>query len=247
MRASTALCGLCVAASLDAVHGQSLSVSSSGSGFFVAGDGKVLTNNHVIDECSAIKIERPGFEAINAFVAARDKSNDLALLRASIKPATVPGFRSYIRLGESVSVFGFPVPPVLASSGNFTVGTVTALAGPHDDSSLLQISAPVQPGNSGGPLIDKYGNIAGVIVGKIDALQNVNFAIKSSIATNFLSSNRVTPNEGAISHELPTEEIADLANAFSVRVLCYQTAPPRRDGLAVGGPYVPAPEEPSTA
>jgi hypothetical protein len=165
----------------------------------------------------------------------------------------VPAFRSYTRLGENIYVFGFPVFPFLSSSGNFTAGTVTALAGPRDDSGLVQISAPVQPGNSGGPLLDKYGNVVGVVVGKIDALQNVNFAIKSGIVLNFLFSNRAATKQVEASRELPSEEIAELANSFSVRVLCYNA--PKPSGIAqgtnpsgeprqgIGGPYVPVPPD----
>jgi SH3-like domain-containing protein len=82
----------------------------------------------------------------------------------------------------------------------------------------------VYPGNSGGPLLDKFGNIVGVIVGRIEKLQNVNFAIKSGIALNFLASNRVNPQEGAMVTELRSEEIADRANSFTVRVLCSSNA-----------------------
>jgi serine protease Do len=85
---------------------------------------------------------------------------------------------------------------LLATSGNFTLGNVTAVAGLGDDTRILQISAPVQPGNSGGPLLDYSGNVVGVIEGKLNAItvftltndlaQNVNFAIKANVVTNFL-------------------------------------------------------------
>jgi Trypsin-like peptidase domain len=223
----TAFSVFCIA--LGSAEGQSItpsmSVSSTGSGFFVSYDGKVLTNNHVIDDCSAIKIDHGGYLTNDAFLLARDMSNDLALLQSSAKPSTIPGLRSQVRLGETIYVHGFPVPPFLSSSGNFTVGTVTALTGPRDDSALLQISAPIQPGNSGGPLMDKFGNVVGVIVAKIDVLQNVNFAIKSNVAINFFSSNRVSPPDKISSHELLPEDIAERASAFSVRVLCYKGTP----------------------
>jgi Trypsin-like peptidase domain len=201
---------------------------SSGTGFFVSTEGHVLTNDHVVEDCSTVKIERPGFGITNATIVARDRSNDLALLRSSEKPTVVAAFRSQLKLGENVFVFGFPLTGLLSSMGNFAVGAVSALAGLRDDSGLVQISASVYPGNSGGPLLDKYGNVGGVIVGRIDALQNVNFAIKSGIAVNFLSSNRVSPSEGTMLRELPSEEIADRANSFTVRVLCSSSAPSSR-------------------
>ena len=95
---------------------------------------------------------------------------------------------------------------------------------------MLQISAPVQPGNSGGPLIDKFGNVVGVVVSKLNALnvaaatndipQNVNFAIKSSIAINFLESNNLSRTTDIKTRELPPEAIAELAKMFTVRVIC---------------------------
>jgi Trypsin-like peptidase domain len=218
---------LCIGASFStAVRCQPSPVlSSSGSGFFVSYDGHVLTNNHVVEDCSNLKVEQPGSGATIATVIARDVNNDLALLRTSSKPTMVPKFGSQARLGQSIYVLGFPMFPVLSSSGNFTLGSVTALTGPRDDTGLLQISAPVQPGTSGGPLLDKRGNAVGVIVARIEKLQNVNFAIKSSIALNFLFSNGVGAKESeTMASELPPEEIADLAKTFTVRILCYTTA-----------------------
>jgi serine protease Do len=111
MRTGIAFLALFAGSLSSTVHGQSgnqpLPVSSSGSGFFVSNDGNVLTNQHVVDDCSAIKIDRAGFEAINAIVTAKDRINDLALLHSPSKPIMVPGFRSQVRLGESISVFGF--------------------------------------------------------------------------------------------------------------------------------------------
>jgi serine protease Do len=166
----------------------------------------------------------------SAEVLATDKLNDLAILKTSANSAIVPALRAQARVGESVFAFGFPLTGILSTSGNFTTGTVTALSGPADDSRLVQISAPVQPGNSGGPLIDKYGNVVGVIVSKLNALniaaathdipQNVNFAIKSSIVLNFLNANSLTPNASTKSRELTPEALADLARLFTVRVTC---------------------------
>lgn len=104
---------------------RSMSISGSGSGFFVSYDGKILTNNHVIEDCSAIKIDRGCYLANDAFLVGRDMNNDLALLQSSqssLKPNTIPGLRSQVRLGETIYVHGFPVPPILSSLGNFTVG-----------------------------------------------------------------------------------------------------------------------------
>ncbi len=203
---------------------------SSGTGFYVSGSGHIVTNNHVIAECSAINVMPPGGASVSATLVAKDKTNDLAILKTSSSPPAVPGLRTQMRLGESVYVFGFPLTGLLSTSGNFTAGAITATTGTEDDTRLAQISAPVQPGNSGGPLLDKYGNVIGVIVSKLNALnvaaatkdipQNVNFAIKSGIAMNFLDTNGVVANGVVSTRELPPEAIADLAKSFTVQVLC---------------------------
>jgi S1-C subfamily serine protease len=203
---------------------------SSGTGFFVSTDAHLVTNNHVIEGCSNIRVTPVGAKETSAYVVARDKTNDLAILKTSINPTIVPALRAQPHVGESIFVFGFPLSGILSASGNFTTGTITAITGLGDDTRLAQISAPVQPGNSGGPLIDKYGNIVGVIVSKLNALniatatndipQNVNFAIKSAVLMNFLESNGVTAETNTKSRELPPEAIADLAKLFTVRVIC---------------------------
>ena len=123
-------------------------------------------------------------------VMAREGSSDLALLRTRAGTArAVAKFRQGrgIRPGASVVVMGYPLRGLLASEANVSAGAVSALAGPGDDRRLIQITAPVQPGNSGGPVLDAAGNVVGVVVAKLDAIriarstgdipQNVNFAI----------------------------------------------------------------------
>lgn len=203
---------------------------SSGTGFYVSDSGHIVTNHHVIAECSTVNVLPPGGAAVSATLVAKDKTNDLAILKTASSPAAIPGLRSQMRLGEAVYVFGFPLTGILSTSGNFTAGAITATTGMEDDTRLAQISAPVQPGNSGGPLLDKYGNVIGVIVSKLNALniaaatkdipQNVNFAIKTGIATNFLDSSGVVPTGKVSTRELAPEAIADLAKIFTVQVLC---------------------------
>jgi hypothetical protein len=89
-------------------------LTSSGSGIFVSYDGHVLTNNHVIEDCSRLRMEQPASGAMVATVVARDVSNDLALLRTSSRPTIVAKFRSQTRLGQSIYVFGFPMFPNLS-------------------------------------------------------------------------------------------------------------------------------------
>lgn len=175
--------------------------SSSGTGIFVTNEGHLVTNAHVVKDRLDIRVGmgQGNFEA--GKLVAKDPTNDLALLKVNAKPARVGALRFGTRQGENVEAFGFPLSQVLATSGNFTTGIVTALAGIGDDSRFYQISAPVQPGNSGGPLLDENGNLIGVVSSKLDFLaeiknagdipQNVNFAIKASVVANFLQDNAV--------------------------------------------------------
>lgn len=205
------------------------SEASSGTAFFVTPDGKALTNAHVVRGCREITVITEG-QSHPAKVLARDQRNDLALLATDLHPALSANWRLQIRQGEDVVVYGFPLTGALASGGNVTTGIVTALAGLADDSRFLQVSAPVQPGNSGGPLLDRNGTVVGIIVSKLDALsiasvtgdipQNVNFAIKASVAAAFLDAQRVEYAERTGEGALSTPDIADRAKSFTVRVLC---------------------------
>ena len=206
------------------------SAGSSGTGFFVSKDGHVMTNHHVVNSCKTFEISFAGGEKTPATLVARDAANDLALLRTNLKASALPAFTTRPRIGESVYAFGFPLVGMLSTSGNFTIGNITATAGLSDDTRHLQISTPVQVGNSGGPLLDQFGNVAGVIVSKLnvvtaarvtgDMIQNVNFAIKSTIALNFLESNGIAPVETRKTQALDPATIAEAAKDFTVLVTC---------------------------
>ena len=170
---------------------------SSGTAFSVAPE-LLITNQHVIDGCSSVEIISRDGRRTGSVVDA-DAQIDLALLRVTgIKGATAR-LRSprNVRLGESVMVFGFPLAGSLSSGGNFTSGHVSALRGLKDAAGELQITAPVQQGNSGGPLMDASGLVIGVVQAKLDALrsaistgdipQNVNFAISLEVLADFLA------------------------------------------------------------
>ena len=93
-----------------------------------------------------------------------------------------PRFKLNVRTGEAVSVYGFPFADDLPSSGTFTQGIVSATAGLRDDARLFQLTAPVHPGNSGGPVLDAAGNVIGVVVLKFIKGEDTSYAIKASIA-----------------------------------------------------------------
>jgi serine protease Do len=127
---------------------------SFGTGFFVSSEGHIITNSHVVKDCISVQVTLGLAPKMAGRIMAHDAANDLALIKVEIHPAIFASLRSGVRLGEGVAAFGFPLAGLLATSGNFTLGNVIAVAGMGDDTRILQISAPVQPGNSGGPLLD---------------------------------------------------------------------------------------------
>ena len=200
-----------------------------GTGFFIGEEGVIITNAHVVKGCLEARIGLPG-RRVTSRVIARDGENDLALLRTAAHPPAVAALRLSARQGEAVAAYGYPLPGLLASDGNLTTGNITALSGIGDDSRLLQISTPVQPGNSGGPLLDGSGNVVGIVEGKLNAIkvataigdvpQNVNFAIKAAVMATFLDGNGVHYATGEPGAARSPADIAEEARRFTVPVEC---------------------------
>ncbi len=127
---------------------------------------------------------------------------------------------------------GFPLHGLLTSDISVTRGIVSALAGPGDNRGMIQITAPVQPGNIGGPVLGTSGNVVGVVVGKLDAIkiansvgslpENVNFAISEGTARAFLDAHDVPDKPARSDKTMPTADIAAMAKAYTVLVECWK-------------------------
>lgn len=206
--------------------------SSLGTGFFLSPEGQIITNAHVVDGCGVAQVTSGFSPNVPARILARDSANDLALLKSDLRPRASALLRAGVRVGENIAAFGYPLYGLLATGGNFTLGNVSAVADLGDDTRYLQISAPIQPGNSGGPVLDQSGNVVGVVVSKLDAIkvaaaiddvaQNVNFAIKATVLTNFLDANGVTYASGTAGQSLQPADLADRAKSISVLIRCGQ-------------------------
>ncbi|WP_164738436.1 S1C family serine protease [Aquabacter cavernae] len=201
---------------------------STGSGFFVTSDGVALTNAHVIEGCTEAVIA--GYGA--ARILATDTANDLALLKVTTPAATTPARfrRKHLQLGETIFVMGFPLAGQLDNGLNFTSGIVSSLAGPGNDTRSLQLTAPIQAGNSGGPIVDSAGLLVGVTQAKLSEVaaiksggafpQNVNFGIKSDLAASFLRANSVDAQEVETAEGQPAVAIARDGRAYTIQVKC---------------------------
>lgn len=171
-------------------------IRGSGTGFIITKDGYILTCHHVIKDATKMEVAI-GEKNFPATLVRVDPNNDIALLKIKGSfPAIAFSSKRSAKLGEKVFTIGFPNPSLQGVNAKYTEGTINSLTGFQDDVRLYQISIPVQPGNSGGALIDKNGNILGIIVAMLNAQttfklsgslpQNVNYAIKALYAQAML-------------------------------------------------------------
>lgn len=202
----------------------------SGSGFALNND-YVVTNYHVIAEATSIKVlgvNGNTSQAFNAEVIAKDKTNDLAIIK--IDDSHFSGFGpipyaingQMMDVGEDIWVLGYPLTQVLGNEIKLTNGVISSRSGYQGDVSTYQISAPVQPGNSGGPLFDPNGNIVGIVNAGVPGAENVGYAIKASYLKNLADSYSLTsslPSNNIIS-SLPFKEQVKVVRNYVLMLLC---------------------------
>lgn len=202
----------------------------AGTGFALK-DGYIVTNHHVIDGAKTISVygvNGNSSRSYTATVAASDKNNDLALLKISDYSfngfATIPyAVRSGMaEVGEDVFVLGYPLTQVMGNEVKLTNGIISSRSGYQGDISTYQISAPAQPGNSGGPLFDKSGNIIGIVNAGIPGAENVGYAIKVSYLRNLIenvTSSSILPSDNQISSYTLPQKVAKVRD-FVFFIMC---------------------------
>ena len=179
--------------------------SMCGTGFIVQQNGYILTNYHVIKNATRITVTVPGRQETSARVVTVDQEKDLALLQISLRnlPALPIASSETVQVLDTITVLGYPLPTELGTALSASDGKVNAIRdGRNGGTQLFQIDANVNPGNSGGPLLNNHGEVVGIIVAKINSLQyakengaipeRINFAIPINEAQELLR--KVIPN-----------------------------------------------------
>jgi S1-C subfamily serine protease len=172
-----------------------------------------------------------GQSASNLRIVSRDETNDLALVQTAGAFKNIAHLRgSAVHSGDSVIAIGYPYHGLLTSDFTVTTGIVSSLSGILNDTRFLQISAPVQQGNSGGPLLDTSGNVVGVVSEKLNAVrfakvtgdipENVNFAIKTGAVRDFLDNSVIPYQTSDAGIEQKTTQIASDARAYTMLITC---------------------------
>ncbi|TAK43843.1 MAG: serine protease [Betaproteobacteria bacterium] len=212
--------------------------SATGTGIVVTREGHVLTNEHVVRQCDSLELVDDVNARYKATLKATDRAKDLALLAVETRSASVAVFRKdpVPRLGEAVTIVGYPLVAVLGTRPSVGFGHVTSTVGVRGNPAQMQISVPVQRGSSGGPVIDQSGHVIGVVVSKLDALklaeklgdlaQNVNFAIRGDTVRAFLEAQRVDFSVSDNLTKLENTELASRGAAVTVRVRCLREGTP---------------------
>lgn len=213
----------------DTAHYKALCERSSTGSAVLVRDERVMSNAHVVAGCRKLEAVARG-QRYPAKVLSEDPRMDLALVEVTgyTSPRVAGlGLRRSLSTGESVTVAGFPLSGLMGNDLNVQTGIVNTLTGIENNLSQFQMSATVQPGNSGGPVFDRSGNIAGVVVQKGSAAlaaranaTNINIGIKPEIVRLFLSANHVQLPEVEAGVKLETEDVASRARDLTLKLEC---------------------------
>ena len=209
-----------------------LYVIGSGTGFFVSSEGHVVSNDHVVGICRKVATKIEG-KIINFNVINTDEVNDLGLIKGDYKSKNFLNIKSEgAEFGEDIVAFGYPLSDALSTSVKLTRGIVSSLSGPGNNYSEIQIDAAIQPGNSGGPVLNMEGQVVGVASSGLNKLymlesseyipENVNFAVAATTLSNFLKANGVTISNASMNIS-NTKELAKIGRPATLQLFCMNT------------------------
>lgn len=202
--------------------------ASFGSGFFISNDGLLISNAHVINDSSQIIIRKTNGEKFAAKVLITDEGNDIAILAPIDQTTTTKwldiGQFGNTKIGDPLKIIGYPLSNILGNHPRVTEGIISANAGLMDDPTRFQVSASIQPGNSGGPIINENFQVIGIASEKLSDLyslkmtgtipQNVNFGIKIDYAKILFSNHQIDQSVKAKQADISTLEDAINATAL---------------------------------
>jgi len=207
-------------------------IIGSGSGFFVSDQGHIVSNAHVVGVCKKVKAYEEGVEVF-LNILATDNVNDLGLVKGKFKNTQYLNIKTDgAELGEDIVAFGYPLSQTLSDSVKLTKGIVSSLSGLDNNYSQIQIDAAIQPGNSGGPVLNMNGQVIGVASAGLSKLymakkaafipENVNFAVAAQSLTTFLKANKMKVTSGP-TRIYSTKELAKIGEPATIQLFCMNT------------------------
>ena len=207
---------------------------STGTAFFASWEGVLVTNHHVIGQAQRVHVKLDDGDLLEARVIATDQANDLAILQVDAirEPLPISSDPELVK-GQEVLTLGYPLVALQGQEVKATFGHVNALSGFQGDVRFAQIDVPIQPGNSGGPLLDRRGHVVGVVTSMLHPMatlqvagvvpQNVNYALKSEHARVLLERTRerdgVTLTIEAAGGDAPERDLSELVAAIEGSVV----------------------------
>jgi S1-C subfamily serine protease len=203
-----------------------------GTGFFVADGGRLVTNQHVVDECAALSVETTGGQTASAKLIRADAALDLAVLQANIMAHASAVFQPKEKLshGSQVLIIGYPDQGLPPRTPFMSIGAAMPSESgvPHD---MLAVRAEIRKGNSGGPVLDQWGQVVGVVRAKVDTVKyyaqtkqlvrDAGLAIRTEAVLRFLDQAEISYRRMAIPAALTSEQVFEAAKPFIVRVGCW--------------------------
>lgn len=168
---------------------------SSGTGYAISSDGYIVTNHHVTNGANSIRVRGINGDFSKTYpakVIIEDRNNDLSIIKIDAPSFSNLGTIPYIianrasDVGSAIFVLGYPLRATMGDEVKLTNGIISSKSGFQGDVTSYQITAPVHPGNSGGPLFDNKGNVIGIINAKLIGAENASYAIKSSYLINLI-------------------------------------------------------------